>query len=226
MRFFWLVLLAVGTFCSAVAHANTRVGNAVIDLPIAAGYCRFVPQNALDQLVLQSIEQQIRDTGNRLLAIDVECAELQAWRSGQTKFITRYMQYQASPSLEGKLSHTPSTVLAKAVCDHVRTETSDAAAPMAERLRRVLRQENVQQDSIQILGILSEGADGCFYAMTNRMSDGPASVVVLGISAALIVKGEAINYNVYGPAQNAEISVEFARHRQNVRELVKANGGP
>jgi hypothetical protein len=50
MRFVWLALLAVGTLCPAIAHANTRVANAVIDLPIAAEYCRFVPQNALDQL--------------------------------------------------------------------------------------------------------------------------------------------------------------------------------
>jgi hypothetical protein len=76
--------------------------------------------------------------------------------------------------------------------------------------------------------VLAEDADACYFGMRlkGQTEGGGAEETQLMVSAATVVKGKIVFYNLYTIYHDAgTVAATLARHRRNLPVLLAANGG-
>ena len=82
IRFATTLLILVFVSVGAAAK-EAKVGNTSLQLPLPHGYCEMDPVLASDAHLFAGIHANLGKTGNRLLMLAADCAELKEWRDGK-----------------------------------------------------------------------------------------------------------------------------------------------
>src|SRR6266702_4643827 len=99
MRLATAVLLSCLVPASAPA-ADVKIGDSPLRLPPPTGYCEMDPVLASDAPLIGRIHATITKTGNRLLVMSADCAELKAWRNGKRHDLNHFAEYQTAIAME------------------------------------------------------------------------------------------------------------------------------
>ena len=92
--------------CAAMA-GDIKVGATSLHLVPQPGYCELDVVKASDARLVTAITGLLGRTGNRLLAISADCAELREWRAGKRVGLDHMAQYQTVLGLENDPLPTP-----------------------------------------------------------------------------------------------------------------------
>jgi hypothetical protein len=217
--------LAIGG--SGVAK-DAQIGSAALTLPSPPGYCELSEQQPADARLIHVIGDLVAGAHNELLALSADCGQLDAWRAGKLSTLDDYAQYQ---TLVADIDVTsPRAESVKEICAAVRTEgeksIAEAAPDLNARVNAAVK--GVKVNEMGFLGVLAEDADACYFGikMKARTEGGGAEELQLMISAATVVKGKIVFYNLYTLYHDAgTVTATLARHRRNVPALLAANGG-
>jgi len=76
-------LLGAFLLCLPAAAKEAKVGDVSLNLPTPHGHCEMDPVVAADARLISSLHKTLAKTGNRLLGLSADCAELKDWRSGK-----------------------------------------------------------------------------------------------------------------------------------------------
>src|ERR1700730_7416477 len=111
-------------FCfvsGAVTAADVKIGDVPLRLPQPPGYCEMDPVLASDAPLIGRLHSTMTKTGNRLLVISADCAELRDWRNGKRQDLDHMARYQTSLELEKEpLPSTPEQLI-KNYCANANT---------------------------------------------------------------------------------------------------------
>src|SRR5947208_2875445 len=111
---FAAALLAATSFSVIAMAEGTQIGDVSVYLPSPAGYCELDAAQASDASLIGPIHTRLDRAGIRLLAISADCTDLGKWRSGNSKSLDRWAEYQTAMRLEhAPLPDTPENVLRK-----------------------------------------------------------------------------------------------------------------
>src|ERR1700688_65728 len=79
-----------------LAHAESvvrTVGGTHFDLVVPAGFCVLSQDNTRDAIFINRVSTLLRNTGNNLILLMVECVRLKTWRAGVEGDILNYFDY-------------------------------------------------------------------------------------------------------------------------------------
>ncbi len=120
-RFAFLFLLAAAS--SAMA-GQAQMGDVSVTLPPPAGFCELSEIDPSDKRMLTIVGGLLEKSGNKLLSMSADCAQLTSWRSGQRRLLDDYAQYQAQLAIIDK---PPSEAIAQ-TCATLREEGNKIVA--------------------------------------------------------------------------------------------------
>jgi len=217
--------LAIGR--SGVAK-DAQIGSAALTLPSPQGYCELSEQQPADARLIHVIGDLVAVTHNELLAVSAECGQLDAWRAGKLPTLDDYAHYQTPVAAMDSTSFRAESV--KEICATARTEgektVAEAAPDLNARVDAAVKGAKINE--VGFLGVLAEDADACYFGMKMkaRTEGGGAEESQLMVSAATVVRGKIVFYNLYTLYHDTgTVAATLARHRRNVPALLAANGG-
>ena len=97
------------------------------------------------------------------------------------------------------------------------------ASDMKARVEEAIK--NAQVNQSRFLGVMAEDPTACYSAIVQRLkSETGKDVTIVGLFAAVYLKGKPVYYYLYSPYRSAQTAtVLLAKHRQNVATLLAAN---
>lgn len=226
--------LAFGQFAGVRnASAEDRritgtVSGTTITLVVPAAFCPLDPSNPSDANMLKLV-RQAQAGKNYVIAQFANCAQLQAWRSGQRKVLddlggaTTPVQYAnqvlpyTRPQLVALLAQTyrrQGGALLKGATDDVNRRIGSAAKQM-------------KINETKFIGVLAEDKDavyvGLLQSLRTELGD---TKIQIGVTGVTIIKGKMVSISVYTPAVSENSSTEaLATARAIVAKTLAANGG-
>jgi hypothetical protein len=217
--------LAIGGFGVA---KDAQIGSAALTLPSPQGYCELNEQQPADARLIHVIGDLVAGTHNELLAVSADCGQLDAWRAGKLPTLDDYVQYQTP--VADMDSTSPRAESVKEICAAARAEGEKSVAKAAPDLNARVEAavKGAKVNEMGFLGVLAEDADACYFGMKMRahIEGGGAEESQLMVSAATVVKGKIVFYNLYTIYHDAgTVTATLARHRRNIPALLAANGG-
>jgi hypothetical protein len=218
----------VAGFAGSGIAKDAQIGAAALTLPAPQGYCELTEQQPADVRLINVIGDLVAATKNELLAVSADCGQLEAWRTGKLKTLDDYAQYQTP--VDAMDSAATRNEAVKEVCVSARAEGEKSAAAVATDLnaRVDVAVKGAKLNETGFLGVLAEDADACYFGLllkahTEGSGDEESQLM---ISAATVVKGKVIYYNLSTIHHDAAtVTAALARHRRNVAALLAANGG-
>ncbi len=207
---------------------DAQIGSATVTLPSPQGYCELSEQQPADARVIHVIGDLVAGTNNELLAVSADCGQLEAWRAGKLLTLDDYVQYQTP--VASMDSTSPRAESVKEICAAARTEGEKSVAEVAPDLNARVDAaiKGAKVNEMGFLGVLAEDADACYFGikMKARTEGGGVEESQLMVSAATVVKGKIVFYNLYTLYHDAgTVTATLARHRRNIPALLAANGG-
>jgi hypothetical protein len=218
----------VAGFAGSSAARDAQIGAAALTLPAPQGFCELTEQQPADVRLFNVIGDLVSATKNELLAVSADCAQLEAWRAGKVATLDDYVQYQTPVDAMDSTATRGEAV--KEICASARAEGGKSVAGATTDLngRVDAAVKGAKFGETGFLGVLAEDADACYFGMLLKAhtEGGGAEESQLMISAATVVKGKVIFYNlstIYHDA--ATVTAALARHRRSIPALLAANGG-
>ncbi len=204
------------------------ISGTTITLVVPAAFCPLDPSNPSDANMLKVV-RQAQAGKNYVVTQFANCAQLQAWRSGQRKVLddlggaTTPIQYagQVLPYTRAQLVtllaqtyRRQGGALLKGATDDVNRNIGSAA-------------KNMKINETKFLGVLAEDKDavyvGLLQSLRTELGD---TKVQIGVTAVTLIKGKMISIAVYTPAVSENSSTEaLATARAIVAKTIAANGG-
>jgi hypothetical protein len=213
--------------CGRATAADVRIGDVSLRLPQPAGYCEMDPVLASDAPLIAGIHATLARTGNRLLVMSADCAELRDWRNGKRPDVDHMAQYQTVFALEDRpLTDTPEKMV-KTYCANMdllgaqaMPGTTRDVASRAEQASKTSR-----PNEMKFLGAIATDPLVCYgaafqkYKLATREETAQVTII-----ATTILKGKAISYYLFAPYAGRETFTRLlAKHRTNVSQLRRAN---
>jgi hypothetical protein len=226
--------LVAGVLAAGLAAAGSgvardaQIGSAALTLPAPEGYCELIEQKPTDARLIQVIGDLVAGTHNELLAVSADCGQLEAWRAGKLATLDDYAQYQTPVAAMDSASSRAESV--KEICATARAEgeksLADATPELNNRVDAAVK--GAKFNEMGFLGVLAEDANACYFGvrMKARTEGGGAEESQVLVSAATVVKGKIVYYNLYALYHDAgTVAAMLTRHRRNIAALLAANGG-
>lgn len=219
-----LALLAA-LACSPCLARDATLGRTTVTLTVPPGQCELDRANAGDGRLLQAVDKAIGT--NKLLAMHADCKQHTDWRAGKRGLLEDFSQYQvASQFIDAPPEPAPANAL-KQLCATLRAEGERMMVGMASDMKARVEEaiKNAQVNQSRFLGVMAEDPTACYSAIVQRLkSETGKDVTIVGLFAAVYLKGKPVYYYLYSPYRSAQTAtVLLAKHRQNVATLLAAN---
>ena len=217
-------------FCfvsGAVTAADVKIGDVPLRLPQPPGYCEMDPVLASDAPLIGRLHSTMTKTGNRLLVISADCAELRDWRNGKRQDLDHMAQYQTIIELENEpLPNTPEQMI-KNYCTNMNTygnQTTGAAAQDAQE-RAEQASKLLKLNEIKFLGVVAEDPLVCYSATLQKFKiDTHDPTTQLAIIATTLLRGKVVQLYLFAPyTGHTSITQLLAQQRMNAGRLQRAN---
>jgi hypothetical protein len=111
----------------AATAADVRIGDVSLHLPPPPGYCEMDAVLASDTPLIARMHTTLTNTGNGLLAMSADCAELKEWREGRKQALDHAAEYQTVLRFENE----PLPDTAENVLEHRPRRERRCAAPIS-----------------------------------------------------------------------------------------------
>lgn len=226
IRFTALALLSCVLSVAATA-ADVRIGDVSLHLPPPPGYCEMDAVLASDAPLIARMHTTLTNTGNRLLAMSADCAELKEWRDGRKQALDHAAEYQTVLRFENEpLPDTAENVL-KSYCSGMRTlgERSMPGVPADAQERAEQASKILKPNEMIFLGVVAEEPLVCYGVILQKvklLSDAENPQVAM--FAAMILKGKILLLYLFAPYADREtVTQMLAKQRTNVGQLQRAN---
>jgi hypothetical protein len=220
----WLV--SVLAFCLTGASAmagEASIGGVSVTLPAPSGFCELADGQPSDTRMLNALRELLRPTGNQLLAMSADCAQLDKWRTGGV-LLDDIAQYQVPKDVTA--TFTAETL--KQVCAFTRDQgqkvTADITPDLQKRVEDVLNE--VKLNEMKFLGVVDEDATACYVVFLQKIkTELGTEKTQVALYAVTVLKSKIIFYYLFKPyADNTTATTMLTTHKANVAALLKANG--
>jgi hypothetical protein len=205
---------------------GTQIGDVAIYLSPPAGYCMLDAALASDASLIGPIHSRLNRAGARLLAMSADCTDLERWRSGKSKSLDHWAEYQTAIRLEREpLPDTPEKVLGT-YCSKMRMLGSRFRADIAEpQDRSEAAFKIISTDETIHLGVVAEEPLACFEATLRKFkTDVGTEKTQLRITASTILKRKIVLFYLFAPYISRDtVSQLLTKHRENVVLLHREN---
>jgi hypothetical protein len=221
-------LILMCCLSGAVAAADAKIGDVPLRLPQPAGYCEMDPVLASDAPLIGRLHATMTKTGNRLLVISADCAELKDWRNGERPDLDHMAQYQTILELENEpLPDTPEKMI-KNYCANMhglagRLSGATGAQSVEARAEEASRFLDLKE--IKLLGVVGEEPAVCYAATLQKFKvDTQEATTQMAIIATTLIKGKVVQLYLFAPyTGHATIAQLLAQQRTNMGRLQRAN---
>jgi hypothetical protein len=211
----------------AAIAADTKIGDVSLHLPPPPGYCEMDPVLASDAPLIGSIHAAIAKSGNRLLGMSADCAELRDWRKGNRQDLDHFVDLQTAIGMESApLVDTPEKMI-KNYCLNMNT-LGDQAMPgtprnVQDRAERVSKATGL--GGVKFLGVVAEDPLVCYVVTLQKFKiETREETMQVAIIATTIIKEKVLAYYLFAPYVGREtVSQLLAIHRRNMSLLQRAN---
>jgi len=222
-----LTLLACSMLSSPSLAADVKIGDVPIRLPQPPGYCEMDPVIATDAPLIARLHSTIAKTGNRLLGMSVECAELRDWRNGKRPDIDHMAQYQTIAELENRpLPDTPAKMvenlcinmdaLARRSMDYILPDTQERAEHVARMLTL---------NEIKLLGMVAKDPLVCYTGSMQKFKvENRDETIHVTVIATTFLKSKVVQLYLFAPFTSGKTITQLLdKQRTNVSRLQSAN---
>jgi hypothetical protein len=145
----------------------------------------------------------LRDTGNNLILLMVECGRLKTWRAGVEGDILNYFDYYMPASAETKVFPGDAGGHRKTLCDDMGKSSNDSLTPGIKDATAKAAKElgTATVNSVKYLGVLDQDEHGCYAGLLVKLQgDTLMSVTILGT----VIRGKALFSAVYDEFKGSE----------------------
>ena len=211
----------------AAAAADVRIDDVPLRLPQPTGYCEMDPVLGSDAPLIGRMHATMTKSGNRLLVLSADCAELRDWRNGRRLDLDHMAQYQTIIELENQpLLDTPEK-MAKNFCTNMNAlamQSMDYILPdPQERAERASRDLKVNE--IKLLGMVAEDPLVCYTATVQKFKvEAREETTQVTVIATTLLKNKVVQLYLFAPyASGKTIAQLLAKQRANLTQLHRAN---
>ena len=227
-----VIRLATALFLScsislAAMATDAKIGDVSLHLPHPPGYCEMDPVLATDGPLIGRLHATMTKTGNRLLVISADCAELRDWRNGKRQDLEHMAQYQTIIALENQPLPVPPEKMAKNFCANMnavalRSMDHTLADPQK---RSEQASKDLKLNEIKLLGMVAEDPLVCYTATMQKFRVGAREPTTqVAIIATTLVRSKVVQLYLFSPYTSGKtISQLLTKQRTNVSQLQRAN---
>jgi hypothetical protein len=221
------ILLPSFLLSTALFAADVRVGDVALHLPHPRGYCEMDPVLATDAPLVGRLHAAVAQSGNHLLVVSADCAELKEWRRGKRPDVEHMAAYQTMAALENReLPDTPENMIhnycasMNALGDRVMPGTVRDVPQRAEMASAL-----IVPNEVKLLGVLAEEPLACYAATLQRFKiEDREPTTQLSIIATTILRGKVVFAHLMAPyAGRAALAQLLATQRTNLTQLQRSN---
>lgn len=201
------------------------VGGTRVALPVPEGHCRLDSARHPDEALVAMIEEGNRGL-NKLLLFSADCRQLDAWRKKQKKYLSDFAQILAPE----KYVNEPISIARPAYIGIVAKSMGQPEITeqgMSEGKRRLEETyPKIQVNEMKSLGVLEVTDSAVFVGLLQRMlaDDGVTERTIASVIAITLVKGKAINVNLYAVFEGSRTFENLlAEQKTIIANLIAAN---
>jgi hypothetical protein len=209
------------------AAADVTIGGVLLHLPPPPGYCEMDPVLATDAPLIGRLHATLAKTGNRLLVVSADCAELRDWRNGRRQDVQHMAEYQSVIAFESQpLPETPEKMVQNycanvdGLGDQTMPGTTRDVESRAEQASKISG-----LNKVEFLGTLASDPLVCYAATFQKFKLGSREETAqVTIIATTILRDKIVSYYLFAPYAGRETFTQLlAKHRTNVNQLQRAN---
>ena len=224
------IAAALLVFCVislAASAADVRIGETPLRLPQPAGYCELDPVLGSDAPLVGRIHATMAKTGNRLLVMSADCAELKDWRQGKRPDLDHMAQYQTIMVFEnGPLPEIPEKMIQN-YCDNMNALGDQAMPGTGRDVQKRAEQAAtaIRPNEIRVLGVAAVDPLVCYAATLQKLKiEAQEETTQVTLFATTILKDKVVASYLFAPYRGRNtISELLAKQRSNVGRLQRAN---
>jgi hypothetical protein len=224
---FATALLVCCLLSHVAAAADAKIGDTPLHLPQPPGYCEMDPVLASDAALLGRIRPAVAKTGNRLLIMSADCAELRDWRNGKRQDLDHMAQYQSMAALENEQLPDAPGKMAQNYCANMNAlgDQQMPGTPRDVQKRAEQASKSVSVNEMKFLGVAAEDPLVCYAVTFQKFKvETREETTQVTIIATTILKEKVVSYHLFAPYVGREtITQLLATHRKNVSQLQRAN---
>jgi hypothetical protein len=201
-----MVAFALQLGCAHAAEIARSVGATQLKFPIPLGQCLAEESNARDDLFIRRLDTLLRNSGNTLYVVAIECSRQETWRKGVDGNVVDYSTYyvpnqSVNPVMEGDKS-----ALRKELCGDMRKQGDATLAPAKDMVAKSAKELNTNMalNSTKFIGVVAEDAHACYLALLVGVRGADErNLLLLVLISSTVVRGKpifsAIYHQYHGP---------------------------
>jgi hypothetical protein len=198
------ILLAALGWLIVVLPAEARkadIGGVAIEFPAPEGYCDLERERPQDAKLWSTVEAALAGA-NQLLAMSVDCKQLDDWRAGNRPYLDDLAQYQTRADLAGRTFPDDPEGHIRQICQVMRSQSDSVLDQMkqniTERVEKAL--EGVKHSGISNVGVLGEDPGACFWGVMQSFAlpDGSKKVQA-ALTAFTLQRGKLVYLYLFSP---------------------------
>jgi len=221
-RLTFAALFLAATASTALA-AEANIGGAHIVLPPPGGFCELTNSNESDKRMFDTLGPLLEKSGNKLLAMSADCAQLSQWHTGKRKLLDDYGQYQTPI---GSMDKPPSETVAE-TCTTLRKQGEQILAnqlpDIKTRVESTMSKTKLNETSF--LGVLGEDNDACYAALLQKIhTEANTDKTQITAFAISLIKDKSVFIYRFAVYRNPQtVDAVLRKIKVDVAALVAAN---
>jgi hypothetical protein len=216
----FVLLPAVGDFAWAGSY---RVAERSLTLDPPASYC-LIDRKVKAEAELYRFMVQTNAELNRVLAVFVDCADLQRWRAGELLFLERYGNILTPIEETAYPGVTRGAFLAEL------RKAMNWALPLGIEAGQARIEATVPELTIgqsESLGIIEADEAALYGGIAQRLEYEGRSFILLGIFSMTLIKDVPLSVNLYRPLQDQQtVARLISAQRRFLQQLLERNRNP
>ncbi|MGO9985400.1 MAG: hypothetical protein ACLPIX_14490, partial [Rhodomicrobium sp.] len=143
------------------------VGGVDFNLAVPDGSCVLGEDNKRDALFINVISTLLRNSGNKLILLMMECGRLKTWRAGVNGNILNYITYNIPTSNETTVLSGDNQDNRKALCNEFRKQGDSTLSSVKESVAKTAEELHTEMaiNSTRLIGVLDEDEHGCYVGI-------------------------------------------------------------
>jgi hypothetical protein len=198
LRALFLVPLALALqIASARSESVVRtVGGVDFNLTVPNNYCALGEEDKRDAVFINAMSTLLRNSGNRLILVMMECEHLKTWRAGVNGPVLDYVTYYIPIANEAATLPGDPQSFRKAICDSLRKQGDFSAAldkakeSVAQSAKEL--QANIAINNSRFIGVLDEDEHGCYAGLLVGVKGEQTSVVLSAVVMSTVIHAKPL----------------------------------
>ncbi len=162
-----LTLLFLLAATSRLLAAQAELGDVSVTLPQPPGFCELAKANPADDRMLTLIGGLLTQSGNKLLSMSADCAQLKSWRGGKRPLLDDYAQYQVSLAMMDKAPSEPIEQTCATLRQQGNQIVSDEMPDLKTRIESAIK--DLQMKQTTFIGVLAEEPSACYAGLVQLL---------------------------------------------------------